>query len=366
MTQRAMSSPSCAGVRTARSLRASRTSPECHTSATGASFRSPALQELLNSDATTYGGAGRGNYGSVEAVDAPWQPAGLVELTLPTSRRVDQILAVKGFRRRTTRRNGPRHSSVAPPLVGASVSCSSQYLDWHRATLELNCAGVPPDRLSDRLLRPLACLARLIRHWRASNVVVPDPVRRSRRTAAVLHRDDPDQDFESLDGAVGEALVSGARNATARGSSSSTQQSFDETVCAERQRQADLAAPHHAAHERRVRAPPRPCRPAPRSHRRQDRLLMPPPECLLYSPVRARSVRDRCARVRLARAVDVLVRACSEATSSAYVVRASEDSAMPPSSGVLAHDGGLHRVLGAGAIVKTPWFFSSTAASGGR
>ncbi|MEO6714530.1 MAG: 1,4-alpha-glucan branching protein GlgB [Mycobacteriales bacterium] len=41
-------------------------------------------QELLNSDAEVYGGAGRGNYGEVEATDAPWhgRPAS-VELTLP-------------------------------------------------------------------------------------------------------------------------------------------------------------------------------------------------------------------------------------------------------------------------------------------
>ncbi|MDQ1710124.1 MAG: 1,4-alpha-glucan branching enzyme, partial [Frankiaceae bacterium] len=41
-------------------------------------------QELLNSDATVYGGAGRGNYGAVEAIDASWhgRPAS-VELTLP-------------------------------------------------------------------------------------------------------------------------------------------------------------------------------------------------------------------------------------------------------------------------------------------
>ena len=41
-------------------------------------------RELLNTDAEAYGGAGRGNYGSVEAIDAPWhgRPAS-VELTLP-------------------------------------------------------------------------------------------------------------------------------------------------------------------------------------------------------------------------------------------------------------------------------------------
>ncbi|MEP7054772.1 MAG: 1,4-alpha-glucan branching protein GlgB [Actinomycetota bacterium] len=41
-------------------------------------------RELLNSDAEVYGGAGRGNYGAVEATDDPWhgRPAS-VELTLP-------------------------------------------------------------------------------------------------------------------------------------------------------------------------------------------------------------------------------------------------------------------------------------------
>jgi 1,4-alpha-glucan branching enzyme len=41
-------------------------------------------RELLNTDAELYGGAGRGNYGSVEAIDAPWhgRPASAA-LTLP-------------------------------------------------------------------------------------------------------------------------------------------------------------------------------------------------------------------------------------------------------------------------------------------
>jgi 1,4-alpha-glucan branching enzyme len=54
-------------------------------------------RELLNTDAEVYGGAGRGNYGEVEATDAPWhgRPAS-VHLTLPDlGNTVDPLRPVK-------------------------------------------------------------------------------------------------------------------------------------------------------------------------------------------------------------------------------------------------------------------------------
>lgn len=37
-----------------------------------------------------------------------------------------------------------------PPSVGGERETLSAVLDWHRATFELKCAGLPPERLSDR------------------------------------------------------------------------------------------------------------------------------------------------------------------------------------------------------------------------
>jgi hypothetical protein len=38
----------------------------------------------------------------------------------------------------------------APPAVGCERETLSAVLDWHRATFELKCAGLPPERLSEQ------------------------------------------------------------------------------------------------------------------------------------------------------------------------------------------------------------------------
>lgn len=76
------------------------------------------------------------------------------------------------------------------------------YLEHHRESIELKCSGVPPQRMSERSVPPSTMsLHGLIRHlagverwWFAINFAGMD--------LPMLHYrdDDPDQDFESLDG----------------------------------------------------------------------------------------------------------------------------------------------------------------------
>ncbi|OXM61319.1 MULTISPECIES: DinB family protein [Amycolatopsis] len=98
-----------------------------------------------------------------------------------------------------------------PPLpkTGDEREILTAYLDWHRQTFELKCAGVPPDRLSEKLIPPsgltlhglLRHLAGVERWWfriqfRGEDVPV-----------LYYSDDDPEQDFERLDGDPAEALA---------------------------------------------------------------------------------------------------------------------------------------------------------------
>jgi len=57
------------------------------------------------------------------------------------------------------------HSRVAPPLVGDERDVLTGFLDWHRTTFELKCAGVPPERLSEKGISPSGLsLHGLVRH----------------------------------------------------------------------------------------------------------------------------------------------------------------------------------------------------------
>lgn len=49
----------------------------------------------------------------------------------------------------------------ALPLVGDERTILTAVLDWHRQTFELKCAGVPPERLSEKNVPPsgLSCTA---------------------------------------------------------------------------------------------------------------------------------------------------------------------------------------------------------------
>lgn len=54
---------------------------------------------------------------------------------------------------------------ISPPEVGSEREILTSSLDWQRATLEHKCAGVPPERLSERLVPPSSLSLRgLVRH----------------------------------------------------------------------------------------------------------------------------------------------------------------------------------------------------------
>ncbi|KQV22243.1 MULTISPECIES: DinB family protein [unclassified Kitasatospora] len=95
------------------------------------------------------------------------------------------------------------------PLTGTERELLTAFLDWHRETLVLKCAGlsdaelsshpVPPSGLSlHGLLRHLAGAERWWFRMQFAGEEVP-----------MLHYsdEDPDQDFERLDGSVAEALA---------------------------------------------------------------------------------------------------------------------------------------------------------------
>ncbi|GAA3818231.1 DinB family protein [Amycolatopsis tucumanensis] len=105
----------------------------------------------------------------------------------------------------------PWADDTRPPLpkTGDERAILTAYLDWHRQTFELKCTGVAPDRLSERLIPPsgltlhglLRHLAGVERWWfriqfRGEDVPV-----------LYYSDDDPEQDFERLDGDPAEALA---------------------------------------------------------------------------------------------------------------------------------------------------------------
>jgi hypothetical protein len=54
---------------------------------------------------------------------------------------------------------------IDPPYVGNEREILVAYLDWHRATFEAKCTGVPPERLSERTVPPSTLtLHGLVRH----------------------------------------------------------------------------------------------------------------------------------------------------------------------------------------------------------
>ena len=95
-----------------------------------------------------------------------------------------------------------------PPLLAGERETLTAFLDWHRMTLELKCAGAPVDRLSDKGIPPSGLsLHGLVRHLAAveswwfrlqfAGEDVPN---------LYYSDDDPDQDFEALGGDFAEAL----------------------------------------------------------------------------------------------------------------------------------------------------------------
>jgi hypothetical protein len=100
-------------------------------------------------------------------------------------------------------------SRISPPRTGAESQLLSSFLDWHRATFELKCGGVPPERLAERSVPPSTLsLHGMVRHlagverWWFRIQFAGEDV-----PLLYYSDDDPDQDFETLDGDIGEAFA---------------------------------------------------------------------------------------------------------------------------------------------------------------
>jgi hypothetical protein len=112
----------------------------------------------------------------------------------------------------TPQHYSPRWSGdtrVAPPDVGGERETLSAVLEWHRGTFELKCAGVPPERLSERAVPPSGLsLHGIVRHlagverWWFRIQFAGEDV-----PLLYYSDDDPDQDFDRLDGDPGEAFA---------------------------------------------------------------------------------------------------------------------------------------------------------------
>src|SRR5215469_13833208 len=90
------------------------------------------------------------------------------------------------------------------PLTGDERATLIAQLDWQRATFELKCSGVPADRLSDKGIPPSGMsLHGLVRHlagverWWFRIQFTGEDV-----PLLYYSDDDPDQDFDDLDGDV--------------------------------------------------------------------------------------------------------------------------------------------------------------------
>jgi hypothetical protein len=97
----------------------------------------------------------------------------------------------------------------ALPLIGAEREILTAFLDWQRTTFELKCSDVPPERLSERGIPPSQLsLHGLLRHlagverWWFRKQFAGEEV-----PLLYYSHDDPNQDFETLDGDVAKALA---------------------------------------------------------------------------------------------------------------------------------------------------------------
>jgi Protein of unknown function (DUF664) len=95
------------------------------------------------------------------------------------------------------------------PRLGDEGQTLTGFLDWHRATFALKCAGVPTDAMSEPGVPPSTMtLHGLVRHlagverWWFRVQFAGEDV-----PLLYYSDDDPEQDFESLDGDVDEAFT---------------------------------------------------------------------------------------------------------------------------------------------------------------
>ncbi len=97
---------------------------------------------------------------------------------------------------------------TSPPSVGGERETLSAVLDYQRATFALKCEGLRPERLSERAVPPSSLsLHGLLRHL-TGNERWWFRIQFAGESVPLLYYsdDDPDQDFDSLDGDVGEAF----------------------------------------------------------------------------------------------------------------------------------------------------------------
>ncbi|ETK32544.1 DinB family protein [Microbispora sp. ATCC PTA-5024] len=100
-------------------------------------------------------------------------------------------------------------SRLELPLVGDEREILTAFLDWHRETFAGKCAGVQPERLSDKSVPPSGLsLHGLVRHlagverwWFRIQFAGED------LPLLYYSDDDPDQDFDDLGGDVDEAFA---------------------------------------------------------------------------------------------------------------------------------------------------------------
>ena len=103
----------------------------------------------------------------------------------------------------------PADTRPALPRLGDERELLTGYLDWHRQTFELKCAGVPPERMSAKVVPPSGLsLHGLLRHlsgverwWFRIQFAGED------LPLLYYSDDDPDQDFDDLGGDVDEAFA---------------------------------------------------------------------------------------------------------------------------------------------------------------
>lgn len=98
---------------------------------------------------------------------------------------------------------------VEPPLLGGERETLSAVLDRYRRTFELKCLGVPGERLSERGVPPSPLsLHGLVRHLAAVERWWFRLSFAGEEVAMLYYSDDdPDQDFEALEGDVAEAFA---------------------------------------------------------------------------------------------------------------------------------------------------------------
>ncbi|MEV4612715.1 DinB family protein [Kitasatospora sp. NPDC049258] len=96
-----------------------------------------------------------------------------------------------------------------PPLVGDEREILTSFLEFHRETFALKCAGLPAERLSERGLPPSGLsLHGLLRHltgverWWFRQQFAGEDV-----PMLYYSDEDPDQDFDRLDGSTEQAFA---------------------------------------------------------------------------------------------------------------------------------------------------------------